>query len=216
MSGQAWKQVFWAQPLIFYSLSTILICFQLFPTIFFHSINFNRFRSSLFISNCFYPNLRVTTLFYLFYIIFNYFCSFPTIFDRFPPLFNILTYILSPSIIVTHFQLHLLNFNHFQWFTITLTNLHCFLSYICKYELFFDSYYLYLSISTYFWFLQIIFLLNSKSFDEYFIDYYIIHFFQVGRTFLIEGQGWPWPDPGQTWLASKNSLDPVQPGPRTV
>ena len=147
------------------------------------SINFNRFRSSLFISNCFYPNLRVTTLFYLFYIIFNYFCSFPTIFNCFPPLFNILTYISSPLIIATHFRLHLLNFNHFQWFTITLTNLHCFSSKIRKYEPIFDSYYLYMSISTYFWFLQIIFLLNSKSFDEDFIDYYIIHFFKLVEHF---------------------------------
>ena len=147
------------------------------------SINFNHFWSSLLISNCFYPNSRVTALFYLFYIIFNYFRSFPTIFDRFPPLFNILTYISSPSIITTHFWLHLLNFNHLQWFTITLTNLHCFSSYIHKYELIFDSYYLYLSISTYFWFLQIIFLHNSKSFDEYFINYYIIHFFKLVEHF---------------------------------
>ena len=175
------KTGFWARPLIFYSLSTILIRFQLFPTVFFHSQPF----SIIFIYfQLFLPKFESYRSFLPFLYHFQlYFRSFPTIFDRFPPLFNILTYISSPSIIATHFWLHLLNFNHFQWFTITLTNLHCFSSKIRKYEPIFDSYYLYMSISTYFWFLQIIFLLNSKSFDEDFIDYYIIHFFKLVEHF---------------------------------
>ena len=77
----------------FWLLLSILSCFYLFPTIFNYSINFTHFQSSLFVFDCFYPDLSVPTYFYLSFSLFS------TIFDHFqPPLFI---------------------FNHFQQFTIT-------------------------------------------------------------------------------------------------
>ena len=135
------KAGFRARPLIFYSFSTTFICF--------HPLTFisDRFHSSLLI----FPISLVFDRLYLFLTV-------SAIFDRFRSLFNILAHISSPLTITTHFQLPLLNFYHFRQFTVTLTHLNCFSSYIHKYELvYYICYYLYLTNDTYFWFLQFIY-----------------------------------------------------------
>ena len=153
------KAGFWAWLLIFYSFSITFIWF--------HPLTFisDHFHSSLLIflislvSDRFQLIWELSLIFTFFYIIFNYFNSFSAIFDCFRSLFNIFAHISSPLTITTHFWLPLLNFNHFRQFTVTLTHLNCFSSYIHKYELVYICYYLYLTNDTYFWFLQFIYYL---------------------------------------------------------
>ena len=127
MSGRARKPAFLTAHflLIFYHFHPFSFISDRFYLL---SIDFTHFRLSLFVFNCFKPNLSVylKTYFYLFLCQFRLFSFISAIFDRFRSLFNILAHISSPLTITTHFRLPLLNFNHFRQFTVTLTHLNCF------------------------------------------------------------------------------------------
>ena len=129
-------------------------------TIFTHSLSilpdFTYFQLSLFVFTQIQELLLIFTIF-----------KFPAIFDCFQSLFNILTHISSPSTIATQFRLPLLKFSHFWWFTVTLTNLNCFLKLYSQIWTWFQSL---LFIFDY----GHIFLVSTTHFllvDEDFIDY---------------------------------------------
>ena len=154
MSSQAWKQVF--EPNHSFSTHFLLLS----STLIYHfhslSIDFTYFQLSLFVFTQIQELLLIFTIF-----------EFPAIFDCFQSLFNILTHISSPSTIATHFRLPLLKFSHFWWFTVTLTNLNCFLKLYSQIWTWFQSL---LFIFDY----GHIFLVSSTHLllvDEDFIDY---------------------------------------------
>ena len=129
----------------FHLLSSAYIYFRPFSLIFIDFPDFPCFRSSLFVFDCFYPNLRVTAYFYLF-LLYHF------------RLFSFIFCYIWPSRLISDYLYS--KFYHFQQFTVTLTHLNCFSSYIHKYELvYYICYYLYLTNDTYFWFLQFIYYL---------------------------------------------------------